>query len=673
MGGDFSHRASLWAEFKRGRASFRLRVSNKPLGVVRNVKDIEAEALDLYIRDLFSILQFETAIASIDSFDKFCDQYNIPEQNRLQGMKTALRCIQEQHLDELESAYVLGLEGSDEFYRSRLIGRRKRPVSGQVDALSRNAFEALVTLQEGKNTPEVRSAYEAHLSEYIESLRGFFKCNVVLSSEESKASELDLLETSSLHFFIDSLLNPARSHVLDSYLNPFAKHRGRDKHIKGIWREYACAVAFIYREIYESIYGTEFIDMILQADDENKLWEVGRKLEGLCEKRISDQLGARDIRFKLRDKTDFTPLEKLITEAPKPHTRNFYEDLDALFKYLEVKRNDCRSKLFAGPASLVRLIAGEVEFRQRNGIKDPAQILRLIHETKLGNRFSYAVLVDSGWMVFVWCGNDYSRGSIATWQLVESEIARHGNLIQTQDKPLSIEELEEYIAAKSIQHWGGMQRLTEDEYLRSLVNKAIDLSVKVSGLLFELVVAVLLNKNGYLVDWAVRSPALDKLEVDVTARNKEECYVVECSHRLSSGSMKEAEELVDEFKKKVDGLSKMDGYKDLKFHMVYMTRVHHLRNPAMKDVLEFLISEGIIIASLDSLIKSSKINRKEEDRIRKAVERLDCWRPGEDGFTSESRILDISRCYDMIGLPFLECFGFEDSDTDMDDYVEPEE
>ncbi len=635
----------------------------------------DSDILDFVIKDIFAIIFFKEGLDSIEEFDNFITKQKLPKKLGHQGLKFLFRCIQEQHLQELGLSFNLRLDVSETFLDTHHLDRRKRPTSSHVGALVRNAYEKFVKLQKCKNTSEMHSVYESEISDYLKALRIFYESNVILQPDCSPFSSLEYLKQTSLNFFIDTLFNSARSQLLNQYLSPTGKYKEKHKYVESIWSGYTTSVAFLISKIYGSFISGGAIDAILSSKNERELWKVGEKLEALNESIMTKNYGDDIPRFNLKEKVDLSPLEPYLVSQFMNLPLKENEELDALFEYNEVKIVDCRSKYFAGPATLCRLIRGELSFKSSS--EDPVKMIRFKHPSpdEEGKYFfSFGILISAshpGWLIFEWCGNDYYTGnSTSNWLAIENEIETHGTSISIQEKEISFEELREYVLENSLQHMGGIKHLTEEESLRVLFDITKQLSEDIAGLMLEFIVCVLLARMDMQVSWAIRDDILKDAEIDIVAIHDRTCWLMECSHRLSADDMDDNKELVSEIKTKVDALSKMEQYKDLEIQPFYVTRQFHLNTSNMNSAISYIESEGIHVIAIENLIHNADLHQKDADRIISIVKKLDSWRP--KAWTTGNEVLDVLRSYELRNYATPGLIQIPTEDIDEEDYQGPE-
>ena len=604
--------------------------------------------LDRNIKDLFSILIFHLGIAKLGEFQHFCESHNIPKKEGVAGLKTVLRGMQEQHLHELDNngPDLLNLEASSEYMDSiGRVDRPKRSLAKPFDVLARFALESFLNLQ-SKTLEEITSNVNEMFSNYVMALGTYFSDNVQFNNGDLKLK----LRIQSVKVFADILLNPSYG-VLYDHCSPSAVMKGRKEYITRIWKGYAGAIAFIYSYAYEPVFCDSRIEKILEAQNENDAFVIYNGLEELAEKRIEQDFGHSGSIFSLSETPDSSPLLELVSEISFQDKRGETEKMDELFSQKPTTLFDCRSKVYAGPATLIRLIIGEVEIKKKHrSDENPVRIIRFTHPAPehSGNRYSYAILIEDGWLVFYWACNDFSGSSKGVWLQIEQEIDANSKHIEyTVTPPLSIDDLKAYVVGKKIEEVKKLDNkvdLTEEEAIPFLFQNASQLSERIAGLLLEFVVVVLLTRSGILVDWALRDDVLKDIEVDMVAFSDDSCWIIECSHRLSS-DLDKAKKLVDRFDRRQEAIPKIERYKNKTVKRIYVTRRKYSDNLRMKEVLELLESKQISVRFFEDCLSDSKLHREDIERIDGIMSELDAWRPKETGVTSGSFIRDLVLFY----------------------------
>ena len=629
------------------------------LMVVVIVSSGENIGISMIVFNILSLIPISRALSKIGDLPGFCDTHGLTEKEMMTSLNTVVRTIMIQHLNELENAWSIGIEGSEEFRRSyHYVNHPDRPKDGLLDRLSYCTHMILRQTWKVTSVDELLAALEGPSKDYIALLESYTNNNVILLTDGKKEKiPEEVLEIASCLFFADALLNPRYSHVLSNYVGMFAKS-GRREYFERNWKGYVVVTLFLYKMLLEKYYGSSYADEIGEAKNADDMKSIGYKLWRDALSKIDSTIGVAGWEIQTIDTIDLTGIEDFLDTTCPDHSISIQKDLDAFFGYHQIKLHDGRTKFFAGPVMFIRLLLGELEYRKiNNGLEEEIQVARIRHPIPdKGYRFSYGILTWSnppGWIIFTWCGNDYSGGSTKTMMEIEKNIKVLSKHVDIREYIVSQNDLERYALGKMTSPKGPIHNLTEEEGRHLLFHASRELSEKVSGILMELIVAVLYAAEGYLINWAVEDSVLGDYEVDITACKDDECLVIECSHRMSA-SISFAEGTIREFGDKIERLTKMENYDGKKFSRIYVTRSKHISDGRLKDVREHLESHDISIVSIEDLIGQSQYSERHREKIKEIIKTLDCWRPGYGTGTTDSEVLDVLTCLDTKDLPELD-------------------
>jgi len=629
---------------------------------------IEDMGRSLKICNLPAIVAISKTLSDIERLVEFSDKYGIPRETMLSSLSIVLRAFMQQHIAELDFAQIVGIRASREYLASvQQKQHPHRPRKALLDKLAYCAHEKLRPLWSAHKIGQLKHAYES-ARDYFEVIESFFLRNIVLVVEGTE-NQVDsgFLAIASGMFFSDSVLEYHKSRVLYDY----APHKKGAEYLQQNWRGYVAVVGFFYKCLLEQYLGNYYLERIMHAKDLRELSSIGEELWRNTIDLLDREIGTDEWSLRTRPTIDLSMVESFVAKNCSVDADEADEDLANLLGYHRLVLIDGRSKYFAGPASFVRLVYGEIAVRKQNVEVSfqPVEIVRFVHPVSEegGNSFSYAVLIGSdppGWVVFTSCANDYSKGSTKTAKEIEHHLQKLGDLVDVKELQVSYAKLEEYALSRTTVAKGPLHYLTDGEALRVLFRKARGLMKCVSGKLLELLVVAIFSKCGYLVNWSLRSAELRELEIDVVARSDKVCYVVECSHRMKRTDQFAAD-LVSEFCEKETRLSMMDGFEYEEYRRMYVTRAKHFQHEDMAHVIEFLEQNQIEVVSIEDLIEVLELDKKDEVEMIRILQEVDCWKQGSSEWSTGSNVRDVLTCLDTVELPYLGTIGPLDHDDQI--------
>ncbi len=612
----------------------------------------------LKVCDLFAIIPISYAFGKLDELVQFSKKYSIDSKELVSALKIATRAFMSQHVQELDSARNIGIEGSEEYYRSSLYEKHPhRPRVSLLDRLAHCAYVLLKPMWSAESIDEITTIYTKSKM-YFEVLESFLTKNITLEVN-GKTVNIDIafLSVGSGQFFADSVLNPQYSDVLSNYRGSVVGPK-RKSYLEKNWKGYLVTICYFYQGILGTYYGPDYINKMLEATDIDELWSIGESLWRDAIKILDNHVGSDNWVLKVNSETVLDDTASFIGKECPDDSSSTVKKFDEFLKYHKIRLLDGRTKFFGGPVFFIRLLLGEVHFRQmQDKTYTPVEVIKLIHPVSElnGNRFSYGLLTWSnpqGWIIFSWCGNDYSGGSTKTAMEIEKHIKELKKNVNFRTYTISQKELEDFALSRTSMPKGPFRDLSDEEGQRVLFHEARDMVARISSMFMELLVAAIFSNHGFIVNWSLEDSALRDYEIDITARGEDVCYIIECSHRMKS-SISFAQEHISEFNAKTQLLSKLKGYDYSEFQCIYVTREKYFTDSRMKSVIADLETNNIMVTSIEHLIEEAELSDNKKERITEILKEMDCWRPGHSDFTTDSEVQDVLGCLDARNLSFL--------------------
>lgn len=583
----------------------------------------------LAVLDFFGFSPVIGILSQKRDYDDFCDQNDIPTEDRHHGFRILLESITRSHLNEIDNNRVLRLESSRLYERCSVssVDRSKRPRDTSLGMLAYDLHRRFRKLREKTASQEYEKLYEHELKDYVDGLDRIFDTHVELRDDLKKSlDKRKALRLASVRWCLENVYNPDTNLAVAPYLGPLSVP-GREYRF---FHQFKAALAYLYERLYEPEFHGGFTARLLQARSGQDLKLIALDLRQNDVAKMEQLLGVDIPAFILKQPVDWSPLDHFIVPSEDSRVLTIHEKRDEFFLYYPFELVEALGKVFSGFTAFMRLLHGEIWLRKTHYHLEPVEIVRIRHarEGASGNDFTYAILVSSGmsyydasgWIVFVNCCSDYPLRSLPGCTTIETNLEESEQYLKVSDIDLAVNELRDHILLHT--QTRGI-RPSRVEILEHLHRQTVETTHATAGILLELIAYLLESTEKPYLKWGFEHEKLGDCEIDLVAGDMKESWIIECTHHLSADNHEETKCIINEFQKKAEALLKIPEYRGSTVHKVLVTRYSHLLNMSMSSTIQTLTENGIELKSIEELLDSSHYSDRAKDRITRILRELD--------------------------------------------------
>lgn len=583
-------------------------------------------------------------LADANKFRAFLKEKSISRRGLLPGMKLLFENLLEDQL--LQVRFGAGFTVDDDRITHRALHNgvpiERVRSNSSLAKLIRGLKRARDKVCKETSIPDFHAAISEELSPWFEAIEELFSTLTEIWGTECK--HLDKQEVRNLHAFSWFLrfLNISQRLGLPLKDSPIGKERLKrcearrnrnrlDKCVVG-WKTSA---AFLWSTLEGVTLPNAPVKLVLQCDSwedlDNSFRPVADGPVAEADRILGSHMGAIFLATSgCRPKS----LESLMVEydMTKKDERRVLLDHSFLWYDFEIL-DGAHPKIFPGVSTFINLLLGTVFQKKYLDRTDSIEVRRILHPSMLGAEkydISYAILVPSfstvadysGWLLSLYCCNNYSGFSGGMRAQAESFIKANKEHLAVDDITINLDEFRKYLTTKVKERlespFGGYLSQSERESIN--LRESIELGTDMSAVIIELFVAVTMAEDGYDIRWQYKNAdVIGNREIDVLATRDTEVQIIECSRHfpLNTAGIKK---IVRELKRK-EKLIGNSSFHRQKTKLRYIT-TKDLDSEPFKSAAQEFRKEGISAENMDGLLKQYQHKTKPIQELLWRIESL---------------------------------------------------